>query len=378
MPHDPTPIDFTALDLDERLQQGIEDLGFERTTPVQSATIPLVLTGDDLIVCAQTGTGKTAAFLLPIAQRLIQLTGRRDSTRALVLAPTRELAVQIEDDFQGLTYHTDLSAGVVYGGVPMGPQDRALAAPVDLIVATPGRLLDHMGSGGGRFGGLEVLVLDEADRMLDMGFWPSVRRIVEALPTERQTLFFSATMSDDVFRSAVQIMREPKLIQIGSTGGLATTITHRAQRVSAADKAEWLARFLRRAGGPTLVFVRTKRGAERLAKRLVAAGVRCAALHGDRTQVQRTAAMEGFRAGRFATLVATDVASRGLDIERIRHVVNFEVPQSADVYLHRVGRTGRAEAVGTALTLVGHEEVDTLRAIEQSLNISLVDLPVAG
>ncbi len=378
MPHDPTPIDFTALDLDERLQQGIEDLGFERTTPVQSATIPLVLTGDDLIACAQTGTGKTAAFLLPIAQRLIQLTGRRDSTRALVLAPTRELAVQIEDDFQGLTYHTDLSAGVVYGGVPMGPQDRALAAPVDLIVATPGRLLDHMGSGGGRFGGLEVLVLDEADRMLDMGFWPSVRRIVEALPTERQTLFFSATMSDDVFRSAVQIMREPKLIQIGSTGGLATTITHRAQRVSAADKAEWLARFLRRAGGPTLVFVRTKRGAERLAKRLVAAGVRCAALHGDRTQVQRTAAMEGFRAGRFATLVATDVASRGLDIERIRHVVNFEVPQSADVYLHRVGRTGRAEAVGTALTLVGHEEVDTLRAIEQSLNISLVDLPVAG
>ena len=378
VPHDPTPIDFTALDLDERLRQGIEDLGFVRTTPVQSATIPFVLTGGDLIACAQTGTGKTAAFLLPIAQRLIQLTGRRGSTRALVLAPTRELAVQIEDDFQGLTYHSDLTAGVVYGGVPMGPQERALAAPVDLVVATPGRLLDHMSSGGGRFDSLEVLVLDEADRMLDMGFWPSVRRIVETLPTERQTLFFSATMSDDVFRSAVQIMREPKLVQIGTTGGLATTLTHRAQRVSAADKAAWLARFLRRTGGSTLVFVRTKRGADRLARRLVAAGLRCTALHGDRTQGQRMAAVEGFRDGRYATLVATDVAARGLDIERIRHVVNFEVPRDADAYVHRVGRTGRAETAGTALTLVGHEEVDTLRAIERSLNISLVELPAAG
>ena len=345
---------------------------------MQSATIPLVLAGVDLIACAQTGTGKTAAFLLPIAQRLMRSSGRRDSTRALVLAPTRELAVQIEEDFLGLTYHTGLSAAVVYGGVPMGPQERALAAPVDLVVATPGRLLDHMSTGGGRFNNLEVLVLDEADRMLDMGFWPSVRRIVESLPKERQTLFFSATMTDDVFTSALQIMREPKMIQIGSTGGLPTTISHRAQRVSAGDKATWLARFLRRAGGPTLVFVRTKRGAERLARQLAAAGVRCAALHGDRTQVQRTAAVEGFRAGRCSTLVATDVAARGLDIERIQHVVNFEVPHSADLYLHRVGRTGRAKTVGTALTLVGRDELDYVRAIERSLKIRLVESPTAG
>jgi ATP-dependent RNA helicase RhlE len=371
-PHDPTPVEFATLDLDQRLRRALADRGFVRTTPVQSAAIPLVLAGVDLIGCAQTGTGKTAAFLLPIMQRLLGDSSRA-STRALILAPTRELAVQIEEDFQGLAYHTDLSAAAVYGGVAAGVQSRALDAPVDAIVATPGRLLDHMGSGSGRFAGLEVLVLDEADRMLDMGFWPSVRRIVAALPAARQTLFFSATMSDEVFRSAAELMRNPKVIHVGPTGGPASTITHHAHHVPAAEKAAWLARFLHRTRDTALVFVRTKRGADRLARRLAAAGVRCAALHADRTQSQRTAAIEGFRAGRYKALVATDVAARGLDIEGIGHVINYEVPASADAYVHRVGRTGRAEAAGTALTLIAREEVGALRALEQSLNIRLAE-----
>jgi ATP-dependent RNA helicase RhlE len=360
------------MDLDPRLRQALSDRGFVRTTGIQSAAIPAVQAGVDLIGCAQTGTGKTAAFLLPIIQRL--LAGPPPdppSSRVLVLAPTRELAVQIEEEFQGLAYHTPLTAVAVYGGVAAGAQERGLRAPVDVVVATPGRLLDHMGSTAGLFGGLEVLVLDEADRMLDMGFWPSVRRIVSALPSPRQTLFFSATMSDDVFRSALQIMREPRLVEVGRTSGLAANITHRHARVSTPDKAAWLAKFLRRSEGPNLVFVRTKRGADRLARKLSSSGVRCAALHADLSQGQRTAAIEGFRAGRHHTLVATDVAARGLDIDGIVHVVNYEVPDNADAYVHRVGRTGRADAAGTAVTLVGHEELGALRALEQSLELTM-------
>jgi ATP-dependent RNA helicase RhlE len=368
-PHDSAPIDFDTLGLDERLLKGLEDRRFERTTPIQSAAIPLVLDGADLIGCAQTGTGKTAAFLVPLLNRLLGSSAPLTSTRILVLAPTRELASQIEEDFHGLAYYTDLTGAAVYGGVPSGPQERALRAPVDVVVATPGRLLDHMGCGLGRFDGLHALVLDEADRMLDMGFWPSVRRIIESLPAERQTLFFSATMSNEVFQCASQIMRAPKLIQIGETGGLASGVTHHARRVPAAEKTAWLAGFLRQTPDPALVFVRTKRGAERLARRLADAGVRCVALHGDRTQSQRTAAMEGFRARRYAALIATDIAARGLDIEGIEHVINFEVPDCADTYVHRAGRTGRAEASGIALTLTADDELDALGALERSLNI---------
>jgi ATP-dependent RNA helicase RhlE len=290
----------------------------------------------------------------------------------LVLAPTRELAAQIDTDFDGFAYETDLSSIAVYGGVGASAQVHALRAPADVVVATPGRLLDHLRSGETRFDGLEVLVLDEADRMLDMGFWPDVRRIVESLPPTRQTLFFSATMSDDVFRSAAQIMRDPRMIRIGgSSSGVASAITHHVHQVPSADKTAWLAAFLRRTGGSTLVFTRTKRGADRLSRRLGASGVRCAAIHGDLTQGQRTVAIEGFRAGRYTTLVATDIAARGLDIDGIRHVVNYDLPDGPDSYLHRVGRTGRADAVGTALTLIAAEEVRALRAIEQSLNIQL-------
>jgi ATP-dependent RNA helicase RhlE len=346
-----------------------------RTTPIQSAAIPLLLGGEDLIGCAQTGTGKTAAFLVPIIQRLLTEPGRSDvkGTRVLVLAPTRELAVQIEEDFQGLAYHTGLTSVAVYGGVESGGQERGLRAGADVVVATPGRLIDHMGTCSTRFDALDVLVLDEADRMLDMGFWPSVRRIVSTLPTERQTLFFSATSSDDVFKSAMEIMRAPKMIQVGRTTGLALTVIHRAEQVPSADKIDWLSKFLRRTTEPTLIFTRTRRGAERVARRLAASGIRCASLHADRTQEQRTAAVEGFRAGRYTTLVATDIAARGLDIEGIGHVINYEVPDSPDAYVHRVGRTGRAEASGIALTLIAPEETRAFQALERALNITVVN-----
>jgi ATP-dependent RNA helicase RhlE len=291
----------------------------------------------------------------------------------LVLVPTRELAVQIEDDFEGFAYNTPLSSVSVYGGVGADAQARGLKAGADIVIATPGRLLDHMRNGVPNFGSLDTLVLDEADRMLDMGFWPDVRRIVATLPAERQTLFFSATTSDDVMRSAEQLMREPKLVRIGRATGLATSITHKAHVVRGEEKTAWLTRFLRGAEGPTIVFVRTKRGADRLARRLAAAGVRCAPLHADRTQGQRTAAMQGFRSNRHSVLVATDIAARGLDIDRIAHVVNYEVPPMVDTYVHRVGRTGRAEASGTALTLVAPEEMRALRNIERSLSLKLVE-----
>ncbi len=261
-PHDSTPIEFAALDLDDRLRAGIEDRGFERTTPVQSAVFPIVFAGGDLIACAETGTGKTAAFLLPLMQRLLK-TPTSGVIRGLVLAPTRELAVQIEDDFTGFAYHSTLTSVAVYGGVDGDIQARALKAGADMVVATPGRLLDHMSTGIVDFSKVEVLILDEADRMLDMGFWPDVSRIVASLPAERQTLLFSATTSSDVVKLAEQVMRDPKLIQIGRAGGPATTISHVAHVLPAGDKADWLASFLRRNWQPTLVFVRTKRFADR-------------------------------------------------------------------------------------------------------------------
>ncbi|HKY20820.1 MAG TPA: DEAD/DEAH box helicase [Vicinamibacterales bacterium] len=368
---DATPVAFTSLALNPLLERAVIDRGFVTTTPIQSAVYPGVLSRADLVACAQTGTGKTLAFLLPLMHRLLEADAVKPATtRVLILAPTRELAVQIEDEFQGLAYHTNLSSVAVYGGVEAGPQERGLRGAADIVVATPGRLLDHMGSNAANFDGLEVLVLDEADRMLDMGFWPSVRRIVASLPQNRQTLLFSATMSDEVTRSASQIMRAPKMIRVGREEGLATTIEHVGCLVPAAEKADWLARFLKRTHGTSLVFVRTKRGADKLSRRLAAGGIKCAALHADRTQSERSAAVEGFKSGRYRVLIATDIAARGIDIDSIGHVVNYEVPSSVDAYVHRVGRTGRAESIGTAVTLVAPEELAGLRAIEKSLNVT--------
>jgi ATP-dependent RNA helicase RhlE len=374
---DPAPIPFADLSLDPRLLSGIRDLGWDATRPVQSGVIPFAIAGNDVIACAETGTGKTAAFLVPILQRFLATdrapsAAARQSTRALVLAPTRELAVQIEDQVQGLTYHTTISSVAVYGGVPMDGQDRALRAGVDIIVATPGRLMDHMRHDAPSFAALEILVLDEADRMLDMGFWPDVQRILSALPSARQTLLFSATMPAEVLKLTREFLTDPQFVQIGRRGGPAQTISHAVQEVASREKTQWLAHWLREeAHGPVLVFCRTKVGADRLASRLSGMGIRTAALHADRTQQQRMAAVEGFRTGVYPVLVATDVAARGLDIEGIAHVVNYEVPDTPEAYVHRVGRTGRAETTGSALTLVAPEEVRALRALEKAVGVQL-------
>jgi ATP-dependent RNA helicase RhlE len=370
---DPAPIPFDKLSLDPRLLGGIRDLGWSETRSVQSGVIPLALVGLDVIASAETGTGKTAAFLVPILQLFLnEAPPEPQRTRALVLAPTRELAVQIEDQVQGLTYHTTISSIAVYGGVPMDIQERALRAGVDIIVATPGRLMDHMRHDSIDFSSLEVLVLDEADRMLDMGFWPDVQRIMSALPSVRQTLLFSATLPAEVLKLSQDFLRDPKYVQVGRRGGPAQTISHSVKTVAASDKTQWLARWLRtEATGPVLVFCRTKIGAERLATRLSSMGIRTASLHADRTQQQRSSAVEGFRTGTYPVLVATDVAARGLDIEGIAHVVNYEVPDTPEAYVHRVGRTGRAESTGSALTLVAPEEVRALRALEKAVGVQL-------
>ncbi len=369
---DTTPVPFPALGLDTRLLEGIRDLGFAETRPIQSAVIPLALAGHDIIACAETGTGKTAAFVVPILQLLLTSDHALPGTsRVLVLAPTRELAVQIEDEIHGLSYHTSITSAAVYGGVDLGIQERALKAGVDIIVATPGRLMDHMRQQNADLSRVGLLVLDEADRMMDMGFWPDVRRIITALPAERQTLLFSATMPDEVIQLSIEIVREPKFIQVGNRSKPPQTITHRAEIVPESAKLNWLIDHLRRPEGPVLVFARTKIGAERLARRLSAAGVNCTSLHADRTQDQRRLAVEGFRGGRYQVLVATDVAARGLDIDSIHTVINYELPDSPENYVHRVGRTGRADEPGRAITLVAPDERHALANLEKSVGVRI-------
>ncbi len=381
------PVPFTAFGLDARLLEGIRDLNFTETRPIQSAVIPLALTGADLIACAETGTGKTCAFVVPTLQKILTADIGRPprvivdpaskpvpsdrKSRVLVLAPTRELAVQIEDEMHGLAYHTAVTSAAVYGGVEMGMQERALRAGVDIIVATPGRLMDHMRQQNADLSGVELLVLDEADRMMDMGFWPDVQRIISAMPGRRQTLLFSATMADEVVRFALEIMRDPKYIQVGHRSKPARTITHRAVVTAAAAKLDWLIAYLRKPEGPVLVFSRTKIGAERLARRLAAAGIKCASLHADRTQDQRRMAVEGFKGGRYTALVATDIAARGLDIDGIHTVINFELPDSPDAYVHRVGRTGRADEAGRAITLVLPDERHALTLLEKAVGVRI-------
>ena len=377
---DSAPIAFASLNLDHRLLEGTRDLGYKETRPIQSAVISLALAGDDLIGCAETGTGKTCAFVVPTLQMLLTKPPRHASvdgvgggprSRVLVLAPTRELAVQIEDEIHGLAYHTNITSAAVYGGVEMGMQERALKAGVDIIVATPGRLMDHMRQQNANLSGVELLILDEADRMMDMGFWPDVRRIIDALPAERQTLLFSATVPEEIVKQAREIQKDPKYIQVGQRSRAAKSITHRAEIVEEGSKLEWLIQHLRRPEGPVLVFSRTKIGADRLAQRLQAAGIRCAALHADRTQDQRRIAVEGFKGGRYKVLVATDIAARGLDISGIHTVINYELPDSPETYVHRVGRTGRADEVGNAITLVSPGEKDIWASMEKSVGVVL-------
>jgi len=316
----------------------------------------------------------TLQWLLTTPRPDVDGAAAATQSRVLVLAPTRELAVQIEDEIHGLAYHTGVTSAAVYGGVEMGMQERALKAGVDIIVATPGRLMDHMRQQNADLSGIQLLILDEADRMMDMGFWPDVRRIIATMPpssTGRQTLLFSATMPNEVVRDALEITRDAKFVQVGQRSAPPRSITHRVEAVGAHDKVNWLITHLRKPEGPVLIFMRTKVGADRLARKLAAAGVKCTALHADRSQDQRRIAVEGFKGGKYKVLVATDIAARGLDIDAIHTVINYEVPDSPDAYVHRVGRTGRADAVGQAITLVAPEERRGLAILAKAVGLHL-------
>src|SRR5688572_5399560 len=357
---------FTGLKLHPNLQKGIKELGFVRPTPIQADAIPPAMEGRDVLACAQTGSGKTAAFLLPILHKLIDKP--RGTTRALVIAPTRELAAQILEDLNALAVHTPLTGASIFGGVGMGPQEHAFRSGVDVLIATPGRLLDHLRAPYAKLTYLEFLVLDEADRMLDMGFLPEIRKILRYVPAKRQTLFFSATMPPPIAALTGEMLRHPVTIQRERQAAPASGITQAVYPVSQGLKPVLLLALLQRGDiSQALVFTRTKHRANRLADHLVKSGIRAERIHGNRSQAQRTAALEGFKAGRFPVLVATDIAARGIDVDALGHVVNFDVPQAPEDYIHRVGRTGRAEATGEAFTFVSPDEENDLRDIERAV-----------
>ncbi len=352
-------------------------MGYREPTPIQRDTIPHAIEGRDLIGTAQTGTGKTAAFLLPILERLIGHP--RGSIFALVLTPTRELAIQAEGFLAKLGRHTRLRGAAVYGGVGMADQERALRGGAEIIVATPGRLLDHMDRGYVDVRPLEILVLDEADRMLDMGFLPDVRRILERLPRNRQTMLFSATMPPEIVRLSQEFLRDPRIVRVDPTTVAAAGVAHHAVLVAPDRKTDLLAERLRDPGlTSVLVFVRTKHRADRLARQLAQRGIGVSVIHGNRSQRQRIHALEGFRAGRFRVLVATDIAARGVDVEGVSHVVNYDVPGEPETYIHRVGRTARAQRRGDALTLVSREEIGDFARIERLLGFDIPREPGLG
>jgi ATP-dependent RNA helicase RhlE len=369
---------FETFELHPDLLRGVQALGFHEPTPIQARAIPPARAGRDVLACAMTGSGKTAAFVLPVLHRL---QGRpRGVTRALVLAPTRELAQQIDQHRRELGRFLPLTGAAVYGGVGMEPQETAIRRGVDVLVATPGRLLDHLGRPYARLGGVEVLVLDEADRMLDMGFLPDIRRILKLLPAAgRQTLLFSATLPPAIIALARELLRDPVRIDVERPAAPAAGITHAAYPVAAELKLPLLVALLRRPDvRSALVFTRTKHRANRLAEGLARHGVSADRIHGNRSQAQRTQALAGFKAGRTRVLVATDVAARGIDVSGLSHVVNFDVPAAAEDYIHRVGRTARAGAVGDALTLVAPAEEADLRGIERAVGTRMPRLTVAG
>ncbi|HEY7213542.1 MAG TPA: DEAD/DEAH box helicase [Thermoanaerobaculia bacterium] len=368
---------FSSFKLDPSLLRGVASLGFTEPTPIQRDGIPPALEGRDLLACAMTGSGKTAAFALPILQRL--LGKKRGTTRALVLAPTRELAAQIVEHFNALGRHSGLKAAAIYGGVGMQPQERALRSGVDVIVACPGRLLDHFQYSYAKLAGLEILMLDEADRMLDMGFLPDIRRILKHLPPVSQTLFFSATLPPPIRELSREMLRNPVAINVERPAAPATGVSQAVYAVRQEVKSALLLELLRgEAIANALVFTRTKHRANRLAQFLHRNGVACERVHGNRSQAQRTEALAGFKSGRFRVLVATDIAARGIDVEGLSHVVNFDVPHVPEDYIHRVGRTARAGATGEALTFVSPEEINELRSIERTVAKVLPRRTLAG
>ena len=366
-----TDLSFDSFDLDARLLAAVRGMGFEAPTPIQGAAIPPALLGKDVLATAMTGSGKTAAFLLPILQRLLSTPSR--GTRALIVTPTRELAAQIVEHFDGLSRGTGLKAIAIFGGVGAKPQEKALRKGVDLVVATPGRLLDHFQYDYARLPGVEVVVLDEADRMLDMGFLPEIRKILRHLPKgPRQTLLFSATMPGPIAKLANEMLRDPVRVEAQTKQAPPTAITQALYPVPAELKIDLLAELLRREEvGNVIVFCRTKHRAKRLSKKLGQRGIAAAEIHGNRSQKQRTDALAGFRDGRYDVLAATDILARGIDVVELDHVVNFDVPAAPEDYIHRIGRTARAGASGEAYTFVAPDEEGGVRDIERALGRSL-------
>ena len=369
--------DFNHFGLRPELLQGVSDLGFVKPTPIQRDAIPAGLAGRDVLACAMTGSGKTAAFLLPLLERLADRPA--GTTRALIVVPTRELAAQVHEHFTALAAHTRLTGAAVFGGVAAGPQEKAFRAGVDVLIATPGRLLDHLQNPYAKLDGLEVLVLDEADRMLDMGFLPDVRRVLSYLPAERQTLFFSATLPPPIVALAGEMLQGPAAINVDRKAAPATGVAQAIYPVRE-DLKPWLLLALLHHGSiqNVLVFTRTKHRANRLADFLARHGVSCDRIHGNRSQPQRTLALANFKEGKIQVLVATDIAARGIDVEALSHVINFDVPNVAEDYIHRVGRTARAEAIGDAFTFASEGEQADLAAIERAVGRRLPRLTVPG
>jgi ATP-dependent RNA helicase RhlE len=367
---------FHELGLEDELLQAVRDAGYQTPTPIQREAIPLILAGRDVIGLAQTGTGKTAAFTLPIAQRLLRGPRR---VRALVLTPTRELCQQVERSFSAYSKHAGLMVTSIYGGVGMTPQERALRTGVDVVVATPGRLIDHLDRGNLTLGDLEILVLDEADRMLDMGFAPQINRIVAAIPSYRQTLLFSATMPPEVEVLARKYLRRPQVVQVGRRSMPTNTVTHAVYPVPHDKKSALLVQLLSKAEmDSVLVFTRTKAGADRVVRHLTRAGISATALHADKRQNERDKALDDFKQDRIRVLVATDIAQRGLDISGISHVINYDVPRQVEDYVHRIGRTGRAAQTGDAYTFMSPDEISMVRMIERVIGREIERVSVPG
>ncbi len=372
---------FESLGLSPALLRALAETGYDAPTSIQTEAIPLALAGHDLLGGAQTGTGKTAAFALPLLHKLSESTvpGAPRRIRALILTPTRELAVQVHDSIRKYGKHTRLASTVIYGGAGMNPQLDALRRGVDILVATPGRLIDHLERGSARLGDVEMLILDEADRMLDMGFLPAIKRILNKLPHRRQTLLFSATFEEALKKLALEFMRDPREVQIAARNTVAASVTHRAHPVDAGRKRDLLVDILsERWKEQILVFGKTKHGCNRLAEQLEKSGISSVAIHGNKSQSQRLKALGDFKAGKARVLVATDVAARGLDIPLLPLVINFDLPMVAEDYVHRIGRTGRAGASGEAISLVSPDEASLLRAIHRVLKADIEMVEVAG
>ncbi|MDR2240583.1 MAG: DEAD/DEAH box helicase [Zoogloeaceae bacterium] len=375
---------FEELGLLPELLKAVAEAGYTEPTPIQAQAIPIILEGRDVMGGAQTGTGKTAGFTLPLLQRLARHASTspspaRHPVRALILTPTRELAMQVHESVQTYGKHIPLRDLVVYGGVDIKPQTEALRRGVEIVVATPGRLLDHVEQKSVSFNHVEVLVLDEADRMLDMGFIPDIRRILALLPKERQSLLFSATFSEEIRKLADTMLRAPLLIEVARRNALTDTVTHRIHPVAQDDKRRLLAHLLKSGDlSQVLVFVGTKFGASRLAHYLEKQGINATAIHGDKSQQQRTEALEAFKSGAARVLVATDVAARGLDIDDLPHVINYELPHVPEDYVHRIGRTGRAGRTGDAISLVCAEERGKLAEIEKLIKRPIEQVSIAG